>query len=116
MSCGTAFVFAMALSPVLGCGCCELLADADLAEALERRALREILQLEILPHFDLGRAAVDRRVREALRPLERFGARVDVDDRVAGDELLRLGERPVDDGALLAVVLYAPAFRARLQP
>src|SRR5436190_11675000 len=108
MSCGIAFVFAMAASL--------LLSGADLAEALERRALRQILELEVLPHLDLGRAAIDRRVREFLRPLERLVARLDIDDRVAGDELLRLGERPVDHRTLLAIVLYAPALRARLQP
>src|SRR2546428_13442624 len=84
----------MAFSPLL-------LAYAQLTELLDRGTLRKVVQLEVLPHLDLAHAAVDRRVGEALGPLDRFLARFDVDDRVAGDEFLRLGERAVDEAPLL---------------
>src|SRR5216684_3939251 len=99
----------MAFSPLWS------LAYAQLAELLDRRALREVVELEILPHLDLGHAAVDRRIGEALGPLDRFLARLDVDHRVAGDELLRFRERAVDEAPLSSVVLDAPALFAALQ-
>src|SRR4051812_15979888 len=90
-------------------------AEAYFPEALDFLAGREILELVELAHLDFGLAAVDRRVGEALGPLDRFLARLRLDDGVAGDKLFRLGERAVDHRALLAVVLDAPAFRARLE-
>jgi hypothetical protein len=53
----------------------------------EIRRLVQLAQLEL----DLA-VAVDR--RPLPQPLERLRLRADLDDRVAGDELLRLGERP----------------------
>src|SRR6266699_4042998 len=85
------------------------------AKALDRLARTEILELEELPDLDLAFLAVDGGIGKAPRPLHRFFPRLHLDDRVAGDELLRLGERPVDHGALATRVLDAPALRARLQ-
>src|SRR5690348_8119772 len=80
-----------------------------LAEALDRLARSEILQLEELPDLDLGRPAVDGGIGIAPRPFHRLFARLHLDDGVAGDELLRLGEGPVDHGAPGSRVLDAPA-------
>ena len=55
------------------------------------------------------------RIRKAPRPFERFLPRLHLNHRVAGDQLLRLGEGPVDDGALASGIFDAPALRARLQ-
>src|SRR6266581_6383296 len=86
-----------------------------LAKAIDRFARSEVLQLEELPDLDLGRPAVDGGIGEAPRPFHRLFPRLHLDDRVAGDQLLRLGEGPVDHGALRARVLDAPAFRACLE-
>src|SRR6266853_4934390 len=86
-----------------------------LAKALDCLARTEILQFEELPDLDLSFLAVDGGIGKAPRPFHRFFPRLYLDDRVAGDELLRLGERPVDHGALATRVLDAPALRARLQ-
>src|SRR5688500_17573383 len=91
-----------------------LLLQSDFARFAGAGAVAEVLELEEPAHLDLARAAVDGRVGEALGPGERLFARLDVDDGVAGDQLLRLGERPVDEGALAALlVLDAPALVAR---
>src|SRR5262245_5751985 len=90
--------------------------DAHLAEAPGGLAVAEVLELEDLAHFDLAGAAVDRGVREASRPFERFVARARLDDRVAGDQFLALGEGAIDHAALSTVVAHAPALRAGLQP
>src|SRR5258706_9968143 len=87
----------------------------NLAKAIDRFARSEVLQLEELPDLDLGRSAVDGGIGEAPSPFHRFFPGLHLDDRVAGDELLRLGEGPVDHGALRARVLDPPALRARLQ-
>src|SRR5262249_9100389 len=87
---------------------------ADLAVMLDRIARREILELEELADLDLAVALV--RIGAALDPLDRLLQRLDLEDPVAGDQLLGLGERPVDDGALGAGEAYARALGARLQP
>src|SRR3954467_14350806 len=76
-----------------------------LAELVDRLARGEVLELEELPHLDLAVAAVDRRIREAPRPLERLLARLHLDDAVAGDQLFRLGERSIHHGALRSRIL-----------
>src|SRR5262245_10808058 len=86
-----------------------------LAEALDAFAVAEVLELEQLAHLELRLAAVDRRVGEAPRPLHRLLARLHLDQGVARDQLLRLGERPVDHGALRSRVLHAPAGLAGLE-
>ena len=65
----------------------------------------ELAQLEL-------DAAVERR---ALEPLERLLARRALPDPEAGDQLLGLGERAVDDGALPALEAHARALGARVQ-
>src|SRR5690242_7120576 len=91
------------------------LSHADFLEALHFLARRKLLELVELAHLDLALDAVDRRIRVALGPLDRFLARFRPDDGVAGDELLGFGERPVDEAALCAVVVDAPALAARLE-
>src|SRR5581483_8885659 len=84
-------------------------------EALHRLALAEVLELEVRPHLDLALHAVEGR-REALAPRKRLLARAYVDDGVAGDELLRLGEGAVHDAAAAVLAVPdAPALRGRLQ-
>src|SRR5262245_23671547 len=90
-------------------------ADADLAEALDRVARTEVLELKELTDLDLALLAVARGVGKALAEGEGLLARLRLDNGVPGDQLLRLGERPVDDRTLVAVVSDAPALGARLQ-
>src|SRR3979409_1972917 len=66
---------------------------------LRRQLLAEVVGLEDLAQLDLD-AAVERR---ALEPLDCLLARRALPHPVAGDDLLGLGERTVDDGALAAV-------------
>src|SRR5262245_13534946 len=84
--------------------CCR---NAHVAESLDRFALGEILKLEQLADFDL--AILMMRIGEAAGPFEGLLARFHLDDGVAGDELLRLGERPVDEPAPAALIFDAPA-------
>src|SRR5258708_37558538 len=85
-----------------------------LAKALDRLARTEILQFEELPDLDLGFLAVDGGIGKSPRPLHRFFPRLYLDDRVAGDELLRLGERPVYHSPLPTKLLDAPPLRPPL--
>src|SRR5262245_1025574 len=55
-------------------------------------------------------------LHEAPRQGKRLRVRFRVDDRVAANDLLRLGERAVDDGDLAALELYPRALGRRLQP
>src|SRR5215217_5999884 len=81
---------------------------------VDRRAVAEILQLEELAELDLAVPLI--RIGAALHPLDRLGLVLDLDDPVAGDQLLGLGEWPVDHGALAAFETDARTLRARLQP
>ena len=54
--------------------------------------------------------------RAARRPLDRLLLRLHLDQPVAADDLLRLGERAVDDRGLAARERDARALRARVQP
>src|SRR5688572_32744246 len=72
---------------------------AQLLVVLHRVAVAEVRQLVERPQLDLDVLLVAER-RPPLRPLDRLLLRADLDDRVAGDELLRLGERAVDDARL----------------
>ena len=76
-------------------------------------ALAEVLKLEELADLDLAVPVM--RLRAPLHPLDRFGLVLHLDDPVAGDQLLGLGERPVDHAALVAGEANAGAFRAGLQ-
>src|SRR2546428_410308 len=93
-----------------------LCSDAQLAEALHRLARREVVQLEQLAHLDLAFLAVRSRIGIAPGPFHGLFFRLHLNKRVAGDELLRLGEGPVDHGALPSGELDAHALRARLEP
>jgi hypothetical protein len=73
----------------------------------------EVLQFEQLTHFNFGLRFFARAIRETFGPLERLFPRPHL-DHVAGDEFLRLGERPVDHGALSSGVLDAPVLRGWL--
>jgi hypothetical protein len=46
--------------------------DAHLAEAFDRLAFAKVLQLEQLPHLDLARRPINRGIRKAFGPFERF--------------------------------------------
>ncbi len=54
-------------------------------------------------------------VCELRRPLDRFVDRAQFQDRKSGDQLLRLGERPILDRALAAVELQSHALCTRPQ-
>src|SRR4051794_11491274 len=73
--------------------------------------LREVRLGHDPADLDLRRAG--HRVRAALDPLDRLVHRADLPEPEAGDELLGLGERPVDDGPLGAVEAHARALGAR---
>src|SRR6267143_5492209 len=87
-----------------------------LAKALDRLARSEILELEELPDLDLGFLAIAGGIGITPRPFHRLFPRLHLDNRVAGDQLLNLGEGPVDHGALGSRVLDSPALLARLEP
>src|SRR5882762_6961876 len=75
------------------------------------RAPSHALVLEDLA--DLESPAV---VRCSLEPLEGLVHRAHLPQPVPGDQLLRLRERTIDDCALLAGELNAPALRPRVEP
>src|SRR5262245_29629048 len=97
--------------PPAGC-----LLKPDLAKAIHGLSGPEIVQLEQLPDFDLPLFTTHCGVGKALGPFERLFSRLDLDQRIARDQLLRLRERPVNDRALVARILDLPAFRAGLKP
>ena len=80
-------------------------------------ALAEVLHLEELTDLDLGDAIGARDLLEGdpLRPLDRLGLVLHLDDPVAGDDLLGLGERAVDDHRLAAPELDLGTLRGRLE-
>src|SRR6266851_5250602 len=67
---------------------------------LGRVRLPEVVRLEHLANFDL--TVVAGGIGDALDPFDRLFPRLHLPDPEAGDELLRLGEGPVDDGPLPA--------------
>ena len=75
----------------------------------------EIFQLEELPYFDFAFLPIDRRIGKASSPFERLFSRLHPDERVSGDEFLRLRKRPVNDGALPSGILDPPPLRAGLK-
>src|SRR5688572_17215439 len=92
-----------------------LLAQAMfLFEDLGARYIGEVFRLEDLADLDLPLVAG--RVRHPLHPLDRLFLRFYLDEPEAGDQFLRLGERAVDDRALVPGKLHAGALRARMQP
>src|SRR2546425_6406291 len=95
------------LSPLLG------LRTDPLFLLLELRpeCRTEVLGLEDLPNLDLALLE-----GSALEPFDRLGLRRHLPDPEAGDEFLRLGERPVDHRPLVSREPHARALRARLEP
>jgi hypothetical protein len=80
-----------------------------IAKAFQGRAGSQVLNFVYLADFDLGRRFLAHRIRETLASLERLLPRFHLDEGVAGDEFLGLGEWPIDHGALLPRVPDAPA-------
>ena len=79
-------------------------------EPLDRRSLHEVLQLEDLPDLDLASdLLVGCGPGEPHRPPHRLLARLDLDDRPAGDLVLGIDERPVHDRPAFTGVADAPA-------
>src|SRR5687768_9709388 len=71
---------------------------AELAEPLRAAdaLLLEVFHLVERPHLDLGRPSLAHRVGKAAGPLQRLLAAAHLDQGIAGDQLLALGERSVD--------------------
>src|SRR6185437_9039430 len=90
----------------------DLGAQARFTRLCFRRDVRsEVLVLEHLADLDF--ALLERR---ALQPLDGFFLRFHAPDPEAGDELLGLGERSVDDFRLALAKPNARALGARVQP
>src|SRR5437879_155864 len=81
---------------------------------LGRELGAEVLRLEHLADLDLR--ILPHRIGAALDPFDRLFLRLHLPDPEAGDQLLGLGEGPVDDGALGSREPDARALRARVQP
>src|SRR5688572_4509586 len=81
---------------------------------LGRELGAEVLRLEHLANLDL-RLGAGGGVGRALEPLDGLGERLHLDQPEAGDELLGLGEGPVDHRALVAGEPDARALRARVE-
>src|SRR4051812_6271342 len=77
---------------------------------LGRELVSEVVALEDLTQLDIAFLEGN-----ALRPLDRLLLRLHLPDPVAGDELLRLGERAVGDGRRVPVVVHAHGLRARME-
>ena len=80
-----------------------------LAKTCHRLAGTEVVQLEQSANFDFALPAVDGRDRKPLGPIDRLFLRLYLNDRIAGDELLGLGEGAVANDALVSVEIDAPA-------
>src|SRR5712692_4567098 len=74
----------------------------------------EVFRLEHLANLDLRLAREG--IRAALEPFNRLCLRLHLPQPEAGDQLLRLGERPVDHGALDSREPDPRALRAWLEP
>src|SRR5947199_804189 len=72
----------------------------------------EVRRLEHLTNLDLDICASG--IGAALDPIDRLFLRLHLNQPEAGDQLLRLGEGPVDHGALPSRELDARALRARM--
>src|SRR5687768_6459523 len=89
--------------------------NAELAETIDGFARSEVIQLEQLANLDLAFLVIAERGGEALRPLDALLSRLHLDERVAGDDLLRLGEGTIDPGASSAGESDACPFRRWLE-
>src|SRR6266851_3789615 len=92
---------------------CEIL--PQLRCAIHCFARSEILHLEELANLDLAFIAYTVEDRYALGPLDRFFPRVHLDDPVPSDQLLGLGERPVDHHLRSSRKLDARCLRTGLE-
>src|SRR5215471_18006636 len=81
---------------------------------LRREVGAEILGFVHLADLDLAVPALER-TRAALDPFDRLVERLALPQPEAGDQFLGLGERAVDDAALVIGELDAHALRARMQ-
>src|SRR5207245_934685 len=99
------------LLPLLGLRAQALL----LLPELGRELGPEVFRLEHLANLDLGLRAREG-IRTALDPFNRLFLRLHLPQPEAGDQLLRLGEWPVDHGALVSREFDARALRAWLEP
>ena len=88
--------------------------SASRACSVGREALAEIRRLVVRSNLEI-RFFAGHRVRALLRPLDRLFDRLHFPDPEAGDELLGLGERAVDDRPFRAVEANALAVLAGLQ-
>jgi hypothetical protein len=85
----------------------------------DRLARTEVLELEEGTDLALALCAQAQRgvnLYEALGPLDRLGLRRELEDRIAGDQLLRFREVSVGHHALASGEPDTRALRARLQP
>src|SRR3954447_19402213 len=111
------FVAELTRSAMRGLGLLPLLLGGLLAQPLLLVAqLGGELLAEVVGLDELAQLHLAVRERGALQPLERLLLRLHLPDPVAGDELLRLGERAVDHGRRGAAEAHARAVRARAQP
>ena len=78
---------------------------------LRGELVAEVVSLEDRTNLDLALLE-----RGALEPLDRLVQRLDLPDPVARHQLLRLGERPIDDLALAARERDPGALGARTEP
>src|SRR6266480_1908714 len=81
---------------------------------LGRELGAEVLRLEHLADLDLG--ILPHRIGAALDPFDRLFLRLHLPYPETRDQLLGLGEGPVDDGALRTREPDARALRARVEP
>src|SRR5260221_13539721 len=75
----------------------------------------EIAHFEELAELDLGFGVRPHRVRAALGPLDGLLLRLHLEEPIARDDFLRLGEWTVDDRAFFAGELHLGALRSRLK-
>src|SRR5438876_480764 len=95
--------------------CSDLRAQALLLlPQLGRELGAEVLRLEHLADLDLG--ILPHRIGAALDPFDRLFLGLHLPDPETRDQLLRLGEGPVDHGALRSREPDACALRARVEP
>src|SRR5688572_24480745 len=90
-------------------------AHSNVAEALNRLARAEVFQLEELTDFNLPIRPLAGGIGEAIGPFHRLFLRFHLNERVAGNELLGFGKRPIDDSTLSSRVLDARPLRAWLE-
>src|SRR4051812_47614569 len=85
-----------------------------LCAELGREFGAEVFRLEDGANLDL-RLLARHRIGAALQPLERLVHRLDLPDPEARDELLRFGERSIDDALLAACEAHALALAAGVE-